>query len=58
MNYYKIELYNHVYHFSVFITITAYGEQSARENAEYFLKQMCKSPNLWMVNNIIEVKDF
>ncbi len=58
MNFYKVELYNCEYHFYFFITITAYGPRNAKENAEYFLEQMCKDPDDWMVNSVIEVKDF
>ena len=58
MSFYEVELYNHEHHFSIFITITAYGTRSAKENAEYFLEQMCKNPSQWVVNNIIEEQNF
>lgn len=58
MNYYKVEMYNHEKHFSIFITITAYGPNDAKQIAEYLLEQMWRDPDDWMVDYIIEVKDF
>lgn len=58
MNYYKIEMYNYEKYFSVFITITAHGPNTAREYAEYLLEQMWKDPDDWTINSVIEVKDF
>ena len=58
MGYYKVEMYNHEKYFSVFITITACGPNDAKRIAEYLLEQMWKDPDDWMVNYIIEVKDF
>ena len=58
MGYYKVEMYNHEKHFSIFITITACGPNNAKRIAEYLLKQMWKDPDDWMVNSIIEEKNF
>jgi hypothetical protein len=57
MNFYKIELYNYEHYFSIFITITAYGPQGAKENAEYLLEQMFKDPDQWMINSVMEEKN-
>lgn len=58
MTYYKIEMYNYEKGFSVFITITAYGPNTVRENAEYLLEQMWKDPDNWTINSITEEKNF
>ena len=58
MGYYKVEMYNHEKHFSIFITITACGPNDAKRIAEYLLEQMWKDPDDWMVNYIIEEKNF
>ena len=58
MTYYKIEMYNHEKGFYVFITITARGLHDAKENAEYLLEQMWKDPDEWMIDYIIEEKNF
>ena len=58
MSYYKVEMYNHEKYFSVFIIITAYGPHSAKENAEYLLEQMWKDPDDWIINSVIEEKNF
>ena len=58
MGYYRVEMYNYEKCFSVFITITAHGPNTAREYAEYLLEQMWKDPDGWTINYVIEVKDF
>ena len=58
MTYYKIEMYNYEHSFSVFITITAFSPQDAKEKAEYLLEQMWRDPEDWMVDYIIEEKNF
>lgn len=58
MGYYRIEMYNHEKCFSVYITITAHGPNTAKEYAEYLLEQMWRDPDDWMINYVIEVKDF
>lgn len=58
MNFYKVELYNCEYYFSIFITTTAYGQRGAKENAQYLIEQMFKDPDQWTVENIIEEKNF
>ena len=58
MTYYRVEMYNYKHGFSVFITITAYGLNDAKEKAEYLLEQMWKDPDEWMVDYVIEEKNF
>lgn len=58
MTCYKVEMYNYECGFSVFIIITAYGPNSAKENAEYLLEQMWKDPDDWTINSIAEEKNF
>jgi len=58
MNYYKVEMYNYEKSFSIFITITAYGLRSAKENAEYLIEQMCKDPDDWIVYDVTEENNF
>ena len=58
MSFYKVELYNYEKYFSVFITITAYGPNSAKENAEYLIEQMFRDPDDWTINSVIEEKNF